>query len=270
MDAESDPQFAPQEFYPVFERLPKGGDAIICGGQAVNLLAAVFLRDDELNGIIGDKGSATSGDMDIIVSKQLKELIEKNQFDKGQGFSLKRFADCRQPIQFAILPDDMPDTRIDVLRSVRGVDIQKDRVFENAIDIDALFKVMNPITLLIAKAENCATLEQLGPTGKRNDITHLKMLVPIVRNYLTELVTHCDPTPKAQREIINQLKRLQVASTSANFKKGFHIAGMKLSKAIPTKVIQKCQLSTLKDFFNRTWLPKINLPKSENNPGSIG
>ncbi len=269
MDAESDPQFEPQEFYQVFERLPTGGDAVICGGQAVNLLAVVFLSDDELNGILGDNGSATSGDMDMIVSKELKELIRKSQNNTAHGFRVKYFADCRQPIEFAILPDDMPDTRIDVLRSVKGVDIRKDRVFEDAIDIEAPFKVMNPVTLLIAKAENCATLEQEGPTGKRNDITHLKMLVPIVRNYLSELVTHCDPTAKEQRKIINQLKRLQLASTSANFQKGFRIAGLKLSNGIPNKVIHECQLETLKDFFNRTWLPRNNDRKTEKPPGSI-
>ena len=263
MDAESDPQFEPQEFYPVFGRLPKGGDAVICGGQAVNLLAAVFLSDDELNGILGDKGSATSGDMDIVVSKELKELIEKNQNNKAHGFRVKRFADCRQPIEFAIIPDDMPDTRIDVLRSVKGVDIKKDRVFENAIDIEAPFKVMNPVTLLIAKAENCATLEQMGPNGKRNDITHLKMLVPIVRNYFNELVTHSDPTPQAQRGIINQLKRLQAASTSLNFIKGFRIADVKLSKVVPAKVIQEGRLPMLKEFFERTWIPKTNARQSE-------
>lgn len=269
MDAESGPQFAPHEFYPVFDRLPKGGEAVICGGQAVNLLAAVFLSDDELNSILGDKGSATSGDMDMIVSQKLKEQIEENQNNKALGFKLKRFADPRQPIEFAILPDDMPETRIDVLRSVKGVNIQKDRVFENAIDIEAPFKVMNPITLLIAKAENCATLEQKGPNGKRNDITHLKMLVPIVRNYLNELITHSDPTPKAQREIINQLKRLQAASTSLNFKKGFLIAGVKLSKVIPAKVIQDDRLPMLKNFFEKTWKPKTSNRNTENPPGSI-
>lgn len=274
MDSDSPPSdqtptFHPHEFYPVFKRLPKVGDAVICGGQAVNLLAAVFLTPVELSAILGDHGSATSSDMDIVVSKDLLSRIEMNGTDKTQGFSLRRFSDCRQPIRFAILPDDMPDTRIDVLRTVNGVHIQKDRVFEDAIDIEAPFKVMNPVTLLIAKAENCATLEQESPTEKRNDITHLKMLVPIVRNFLMELVTNCAPESKReQRDIINHFKKLHAASATSSFKKGLRKAGVKLTDAIPAAFIRRGELETLESFLEKTFMPAISGKKSGNPPGS--
>lgn len=260
--------YLPSEFFPALDLLPKEGDAVICGGQAVNLLAAVFLSPEELEEITGEKGDAMSGDMDIIITKELQSRLEKTQTDKSKGFKIKRFADARQPIQFVILPDSMPDTRIDVLRTIKGIHTEKDRVFEDAIEIDAPFKVMNPITLMIAKAENCATLEQNLPSNIRNDIKHLKMMVPIVKNFLTELVTHCDPESKQdQREIISQLKKLLQAAPGIGFKKGFASAGMPLHDAVPIHEIKDSSLETLKKFFENTFLPQMET-KGKQPPGN--
>ena len=257
------PTFRPEEFYPVFARLPKVGDAVICGGQAVHLLCDMFLSEEEHAEILGEGGSATSTDMDIIMSVELQRNIESHPTDNSRKFALKRFADARQPISFAILPDDMPETRIDVLRTIKGIHIEKDRVFEDAVMTDAPYKVMNPVTLMIAKAENCASLEQNSSSGARNDVLHLKLLVLVVKNYLTEFVELCDPASKEpQRVIINQLKKLQKAAGTPGFIKGFEIAGVRLRDAIPSKAIEDSQLETLKSYFESTFLPGLSGKKS--------
>lgn len=103
-------QYHPEEFFPVLEKLPKVGEAVICGGQAVNLLAALFLSENQIDEILGSDGSATSGDMDIVITKDLQSKICEAA-KKSKGFSLQSFADCRQPIQFAILSDILPDSQ---------------------------------------------------------------------------------------------------------------------------------------------------------------
>jgi hypothetical protein len=249
------PQYEPHEFFPVLQKLPHApGQIVICGGQAVNLLAAVFLTERQLEKILG-RGNAMSADMDLVITKELQRQIF-NLANKSQEFSLRTFADCRQPIQFAIMPSDMPDTRIDVMRSINGIHTEKDRVFEDAIDLDnSPYLVINPTTLLIAKAENCATLEQDSPTEKRNDIKHLRLLIPIVHNYLQKLVGSCDPDSKSeQRDIIRFLKNIHAASKKANFKKGMILGQVKLHDAIPIAQIGKSKLKTLKNYLEQTFL----------------
>ena len=253
------PQYYPEEFFPILEKLPKVGQVVICGGQAVNLLAAVFLTKDEIEEILGADGSATSADMDIVISRDLQSKI-CGHANKTKGFSIHTFADCRQPIQFAISSKILPDSRIDVLRSINGIHTVKDRVFEDALEIEDIpFSVMNPITLLIAKATNCATLEQQSATQKRNDITHLRLLIPIVRSYLCALTEHCplypDSDSKAeQRVIIRLLKKLDKVSTNAIFLKGLKIARGDLSEAIPIRKIQASELTALRSYVDKSFM----------------
>lgn len=251
-------QYHPEEFVPFLKKLPKGGQAVICGGQAVNLLAALFLSEEQIETILGETGSATSSDMDVIISLEHQTKIYEAA-NKSKWFSLKPFADCRQPIKFAIMPGEganLPDTRIDVLRSIKGIHTQKDRVFEDALDLDGIpYQVMNPTTLLIAKAENCATLEQDSPTQKRNDIHHLRLLIPIVHNYLRDLVNHCSPDSKSeQRDIIRFLKQIHAASKKTNFIKGMKLAKVKVNDAVPIKLIQNSKLDTLHKYLDQTFL----------------
>lgn len=74
-------------------------------------------------------------------------------------------------------------------------------------------------------------------------------MIPIVRNYLKELVSACDPKSKReQREIMRFLKSLHAASKKANFKNGLKMAGGSLREAIPAKHIFKSKLETLKRY----------------------
>ena len=247
--------FRPEAFFPVFERLPRKKEIVVCGDQAVNLLAALFLSQEELDGILGEKGSATSADMDIVISSELQQWFDSSSGQKSRKFRLKRFPDARQPIRFAILPDGMPDTRIDVLRNIRGIDVKRDRVFEDALEIDAPCRVMNPVTLLIAKAENCGTLDQDTPTGRRNDLLHLRMLVPIVRNFFAEYLANCDPESKEdQRDIVNQLKKLGKAATTNSFVRGFQTAGVRFLDAVPVTEIRGSSLDLLRRYLENTFL----------------
>ena len=255
-------QYHPGEFFPVLGKLPKVGRVVICGGQAVNLLAAVFLSEEQIEEVLGSYGSATSSDMDIVITKDLQSMIFESA-NKSQGFRLSTFADCRQPIQFAILPEDLPGTRIDVLRTINGIHTEKDRIFEDSIDLENTpHSVINPTALLIAKAANCATLEQNSTREKRNDINHLRLLIPIVHNYLRALVDHCDHNSNAQqREIIRFLKKIEAASKKTNFKKAMKLAKVKLHDAIPITFIRKSNLKILKNYLEQTFLQ---------NPGPTG
>jgi hypothetical protein len=253
-------QYRPEEFFPILAKLPKGGDVVICGGQAVNLLAAVFLPKHQIDEILGIDGSATSGDMDIVITKELQSKISAAA-NKSKGFSVQLFADCRQPIQFAILSEILPDTRIDVMRNINGIHMEKDRVFEESLELEHIpYGVMNPVTLLMAKAINCATLEQDTPQQKRNDVKHLQLLVPIVHNYLAELVDSCPPvsapnSKAEQRVIMGFLKKLDKIATSATFKKGMTLAKVHLKDAIPIRQIKASRLSTLQTYMEKSFMP---------------
>ena len=249
------PTYQPEEFFPTFNQFPKVGQVVICGGQAVNLLATIFLSREKIKCILGESGTTTSNDMDIMITEDLqKEIIFMDI--KSRPFGLMGFKDTRQPIKFVILPKEMPNTRIDVLRAIRGVHTEKDKIFEKSLNLEnGDYNVINPVTLLIAKAENCATLQQNSPEGKRNDAIHTKLMVPIVHNYLKKLVTNCNPKSKqGQREIIGFLKSLHEASKNTNFKNGMKIAGTNFYDAVPIKPILKSKLETLKSYLMQTFM----------------
>ena len=248
-------QYLPNEFFATFDKLPKVGRAVICGGQAVNLLASVFLNENQIKSLLGSIASATSSDMDIMINEELHAQIF-SAAARTSEFSIKTFSDCRQPIQFVILTDNMPETRIDVLRSINGIHTKKDRVFEDSIELEhSPYDVINPTTLLIAKAENCATLDQSSRLDQRNDVTHLRLLIPIVHNYLSALIANCDSSSKAeQREIIRFLKKLHAASEKTNFKIGMNRAKGRFHDCIPIKEIRKSKLETLKNYLEQTFL----------------
>lgn len=249
------PTYRPEEFFPTLDQLPKVGQVLICGGQAVNLLATTFLSKDKIKSILGIDGATTSTDMDIMITQDLQMRILAMD-PKSRPFGVMAFEDTRQPIKFVILPERLPDTRIDVLRTIKGVHTEKDRIFESSLDLETGdYTVINPVTLLIAKAENCATLEQKRPEGDRNDVNHTKLMVPIVHNYLKKLVSECDPKSKTeQREIIGFLKSIHAASEKTNFKKGMKLAGMNFHDAVPTNPILQSKLETLKSYLVQTFM----------------
>lgn len=256
-----EPQYRPEDFFDFLATLPNGDGAILCGGQAVNLLANLFLPEEQIEGILGQTGSLTSSDMDLMVSDSLRKDIFSTG-TRSKNFTINKFADCRQPIDFVIVPDDgsdLMDSRIDVLRSVKGVHVEKDRVFEDALELEGIpCRLMNPVTLLIAKAENCATLEQDSKTEKRNDVDHLRLLIPIVRNYFRELIVNCSPDSKEdQRDIIRFLKKINTALKKTNFKKGLRLAEVDINDSIPIRQINDSELETLRKYLNQTFLKNL-------------
>ncbi|MFT3991215.1 MAG: hypothetical protein QM680_07375 [Luteolibacter sp.] len=256
--------YPPEAFYPIFQHFPKEGDAVICGGQAVHILASVFLTEEEISDLLGEGGSATSADMDIVATPGLQKAFELGAFEGKDRLAIKAFGDTRQSIRFSIIPAELSNTRIDVLRAIKGVHLEKDKVFEDALELDTPFKVINPITLMIAKAENCASLDQNSSTGKRNDFQHLAITVHVVRRFLAEYIRQSDPEEKQdQRELINLLKKIHKAAKSRTFVKGFQMAGLKLRHAVPSEEIERSSLETLKNYFNRSFLPAI---QAINNP----
>ena len=148
---------------------------------------------------------------------------------------------------------------------------EKAKYYKAIRDLIAVFNLFGFLYLVPVGSANFLTLKfgiQESPTEKRNDITHLKMLVPIVRNFLMELVTNCAPESKReQRDIIHHFKKLQRASETGGIKKGFRKAGVKLADAIPAAHIRRSELDTLKSFLANTFMPAISGKTSGNPPG---
>jgi len=75
-------------------------------------------------------------------------------------------------------------SNIEVVRHVPGVEAALDDFVIEAKWGDKNLRVLNPISLLASKLELAATVRQDG----RNDVLHLKILVPCVRAFLETIL----------------------------------------------------------------------------------
>jgi hypothetical protein len=154
---------------------------LLVGGQAVNLWAQVFLGErPELGAlrpflsrdcdVVGDvamlQGLAGTGQWKVTFSR-------KGQASPGVGF-LSGKDECGN------------DLVIEVLHTVRGLG-PKDLEQEAVVDIEGKrYRTLSPVLLLKAKLANYLELPQREAGIDRNDLKHLRILVPCVAGYRVE------------------------------------------------------------------------------------
>ncbi len=237
----------------LLELVPKDVDSVICGGQAVLILAGLFVDSVELDAL----GPLASKDMDLVIrAGHIQSLLTL----RSSELQIRRFEDPRQPLYGAISRASEPEVRVELLRGVHGLNLERDHVFETAVAGVFPCKVLNPVTMFIAKAANSATIPQMVEGRKRrSDFRHLKIMCLVLKGYLGEMVKSCDPEQKTQqREIIRQLKQLEAAvGREGKYAKGLQLAGVRLWDAIPHEVFRDCPLETLKRYYAQTLIPQM-------------
>jgi hypothetical protein len=173
-----------QQFSEVFQiRDAANRPYILVGGQAVNYWSERYLATEpELQKLI----PFTSEDIDFKGTRTDVERIA------GQ---LKRTPVFPSKVMMTALSGAVPiqvgrvKTNIEVVRTIPGV---------AATAVDALaveaewagrqIRVLDPISLLACKLELALTISQ----EKRQDLGHLKMLIPCVRGFLRELLNEVE------------------------------------------------------------------------------
>jgi hypothetical protein len=155
-----------------------GKPYILIGGQAVNYWAERYLeRAPQLKTL----GPFTSADIDFKgTADDVRRIAEQLNLTPGYPPKVAMTALAGViPLRIGGEPSN-----IEVVRRVPGISAALDDFAIEAKWGDKNIRVLDPISLLASKLELVATV----PQDKRNDVQHLKILVPCVRAFLEQVL----------------------------------------------------------------------------------
>jgi hypothetical protein len=232
--------FTVQELASVFRSLQAGGwDAVLVGGQAVNVWACRYEQDSDAWHALRPY---TSRDLDYHggladARFAMRALHARGRLNTGSDPSPNA----------GVLQVSLPDGRellVDILTGVYGLsaaEIERTAItWSGSGALSGLtLRVIHPLLLMEAKT---AALRGL-PQGGRQDAKHLQMLTLIVRQWLREQLA--DP-----RAAFRAVERLAMCAASPD---GLHAFGQGVD------LLQSLPLADMRDaaefaiFFERRW-----------------
>ena len=182
---------------------------LLVGGQAVNLWAMVYARDSE-------------------VLARLEPFLSRDCDLYGDADTLRRLAAAtRWKITFSPKGQPSPvvgfltghdaqerELTVEVLYSIKGLET-KDLARETVVKLDDRpYRTLSPITLLKAKLANFIEIPQGALEQTRNDLKHLKILIPCIAGYVTEAHERTVKGDLAERGLVNLLEETLELVTS--------------------------------------------------------
>jgi len=221
-----------------------GDDApIVVGGQGVDLWSEITLKSspnasEELSPFL----PFTSKDCDVLGDRQLLQKLGKKTKLCVKQYSFGQATCC---IGFLYDPDD-PDKEpiIEVLNRVRGLSSDElSHPIELLLDGKKV-RTLNPLQLLKAKLANLVELDQ----ATRQDVRHVKMLIPCVREYLTMLHTGLLNGKVEIKNLKIALRHCQEIINSMNGKKVAAEHGIDLEKCIPVQTLKDSPHEAIQNF----------------------
>ena len=171
--------FSLAQFSEVLKVRDTGGKPyILIGGQAVNFWAERYLeREPQLQSL----RPFTSADIDFQgTTKDVRHIADQLALTAGYPPKVAMTA-LAGVIPLLICGEP---SNIEVVRRVPGVAAKLDDFVIEAKWGNQNLRVLNPISLLASKLELAATVSQ----DQRNDVLHLKILVPCVRAFLETIL----------------------------------------------------------------------------------
>ena len=218
-------RFTLQQFSGLFHiRNPEGRHYIIIGGQAVNYWAERYLGvEPELH----EHAPFTSADIDYCGNRDDVHYIA------GQ---LKLVPAFPPKVAITALAGVIPirieerETSIEIVRTVPGV--ATNLVQALAVEMtwrDKTVRVLDPISLLACKIELALTV----PQQKRQDVEHLKILLPCVRGFLRELLRQVEQGGVPAKGWLGAVNRLAKLTKSAHGRQAARKFEVRWSELLP-------------------------------------
>lgn len=194
--------FSLRQFSEVFKiRDADGQPYVLVGGQAVNYWAERYLSaEDELEKL----QPFTSQDIDFKGNRADVERIAQ-QLNLNPNYPPK----VAMTALAGFIPFQIGDLKssIEIVRRIPGISDHIDTPAIQAVWNGKTIRVLDPISLLAGKLELAATVQQKD----RQDVAHLKILLPCVRAFLDEVLRQVDLgqlPAKDWLKIVNQVLKL--------------------------------------------------------------
>jgi hypothetical protein len=189
-------QTTPHDYRVVCECEPA---PIVVGGQAVNLWAINYLTPDV------PKTRLVSKDLDIVVTP---EAFGKLQHVPGWVFQpreTRNWMDSRLGALRSTSPDGRP-LLVEILHRVHGLDKSDLAAAAYIKSEGVLYRVLDPVAMLKAKAANVRDIDQVGPPP-RQDRLHLQLLAQCLPRFLSEVHQRAIAQPGLEKESLAVVSR---------------------------------------------------------------
>lgn len=231
--------FSLRQFSDVFKiRDAQGQPYVLIGGQAVNYWAERYLSTEaELEKL----QPFTSLDIDFKGGRSDVRRIAQ-QLNLDPGFPPKVAMTALAgfvPFQIGTLKSS-----IEIVRRIPGISDHIDTPAVQAEWNEKTIRVLDPISLLACKLELAATVSQKG----RQDVAHLKILLPCIRAFLDELLQQVDLgqlPAKDWLKIVNQVLKLTTNHRARRIADKYHINWPDI---LPLLAIAKSQNEKIRHF----------------------
>jgi len=194
--------FSLRQFSEVFKiRDADGQPYVLIGGQAVNYWAEGYISSEaELEKL----QPFTSQDIDFKGNRTDVERIAQ-QLNLNANYPPK----VAMTALSGFIPFQIGDQKssIEIVRRIPGISNHIDTPAIQAVWNGKTIRILDPISLLASKLELAATVQQRD----RQDVVHLKILLPCVRAFLDELLRQVDLgrlPAKDWLKIVNQVLKL--------------------------------------------------------------
>lgn len=209
--------FSLRQFSEVFKiRDADGQPYVLVGGQAVNYWAERYLSSEAELEILQP---FTSQDIDFKGNRMDVERIAQ-QLNLNANYPPKVAMTALSGfIPFQI---DNLKSSIEIVRRIPGISDHIDTPAIQAVWNGKTIRVLDPISLLACKLELATTVQQKG----RQDVVHLKILLPCVRAFLDELLRQVDLgqlPAKDWLKIVNQVLKLTTSHRARKIASKNHI-----------------------------------------------
>ena len=223
------PDFPPEAFNDVFVTREQ---PIILGGQAVNLWARIYsprvpvLRQFE---------PFVSTDADIFGTPALGSSVAQQC-----GWTVATNHEPRNPISAILTKETVAgQLRVDVLRSILGVSAAEIEDAANDYELlpGKICRLPAPPLLLKAKIANLRQLgNKRGDGSPRNDLKHVRMLIPICAQYVRHIAQAAKDGSARERDLINALHWIHAVIHSEYAVEVARKYGLDFSEALPLDV----------------------------------
>jgi len=136
-------------------------------------------------------------------------------------------------------------SNIEVVRRVLGVSSTVEDLAIEAKWSGKMIRVLDPISLLASKLELVSTVPQTG----RNDVTHLKILVPCVRAFLDDLLQQVEQKQIPARSWLSAAKHTLKLTTNHRAMKMGKKHQINWNETLPYNAIVKSKDEKIKRFW---------------------
>ena len=229
-----------------------GQPYVLIGGQAVNYWAERYLpTEPQLKRL----QPFTSEDIDFKGGREDVQRIAR-QLELTPAFPHK--------VEMTVLAGVIPyqigglKSNIEVVRRIPGVSGSLDAVTIQAEWNGKTIRVLDPISLLACKLELVARLRQ----EKRRDATHLQILLPCVRAFLSESLQQVELGQAPARHWLGAANRVLKLTTNHRARKIARLHQINWSEILPLEAIAQSRDEKIRRFQERQLNPRYKISKS--------